>query len=194
MGEAMAQRLNVINPHDKVEQLRAEFARDAASGSGVAESPAGEAADHASGSSDPSAGVSPVKDAVGRDAGPAAKPPLTQQSLIDRALDPARTPVQKALLEKAIDAIRTVYDPEIPVNIYDLGLIYDIDVKDDLSIDVIMTLTAPGCPVAGSILNEVHSKLQNIETVKSVDVQLTFDPPWTKDRMSEEALLELGLI
>jgi FeS assembly SUF system protein len=112
---------------------------------------------------------------------------------------PAIEPVIKALaaqqplVQKVIGAIRTVYDPEIPVNIYDLGLIYRIDVTDDAKVAVKMTLTAPGCPVAGSMPAEVEAKIENIAEVKSAQVELVWDPPWTKDRMSEAAMLELNL-
>lgn len=98
-------------------------------------------------------------------------------------------------IEKAAtEQIKTVYDPEIPVNIYDLGLIYKIDVKDDYSVNVIMTLTAPNCPVADSLPAEVKEKVAAIDGVKEAEVELTFDPPWTKEMMSEEAMLELGLL
>lgn len=92
------------------------------------------------------------------------------------------------------EALRTVYDPEIPVNIYDLGLVYKIEIGDDGKVLVIMTLTAPGCPVAGSIMEEVNQKVSAIPGVTFADVRLTFDPPWTKDMMSEEAKLELGFL
>ncbi|MGE7775483.1 SUF system Fe-S cluster assembly protein [Chitinophaga sp. NPDC101104] len=92
------------------------------------------------------------------------------------------------------EALRTVYDPEIPVNIFDLGLVYQIEVKDEGKVLVIMTLTAPGCPVAGSIMEEVSQKVSAIPGVTDADVRLTFDPPWTKDMMSEEAKLELGFL
>lgn len=98
-------------------------------------------------------------------------------------------------IEKAVtEQIKTVYDPEIPVNIYDLGLIYKIDVQEDYSVKVIMTLTAPNCPVADSLPAEVKEKVAAIEGVKEAEVELTFDPPWTKELMSEEAMLELGLL
>ena len=98
-------------------------------------------------------------------------------------------------LEKQIlDAIKTVYDPEIPVNIYDLGLIYDVDVDEYDNVDITMTLTAPNCPVADSILLEVKEKVSNIEGTGKVNVELTFDPPWDKTKMSEQAMLELGFL
>lgn len=92
------------------------------------------------------------------------------------------------------EALRTVYDPEIPVNIFDLGLVYQIEVKEEGKVLVVMTLTAPGCPVAGSIMEEVNQKVSAIPGVTDADVRLTFDPPWTKDMMSEEAKLELGFL
>jgi FeS assembly SUF system protein len=97
--------------------------------------------------------------------------------------------------ERVIEVLRTVYDPEIPVNIYDLGLIYRIelnDAGDELSVD--MTLTAPNCPAADFILEDVRQKLESISGLKKVDVQLVFEPEWNKDMMSEEAKMELGFL
>ncbi|WP_109699227.1 DUF59 domain-containing protein [Chitinophaga deserti] len=99
-----------------------------------------------------------------------------------------------SLRDQVEEALRTVYDPEIPVNIFDLGLVYKIEAGDDGKVLVIMTLTAPGCPVAGSIMEEVSQKVSAIPGVSDADVRLTFDPPWTKDMMSEEAKLELGFL
>ncbi|MBS2210427.1 DUF59 domain-containing protein [Carboxylicivirga mesophila] len=93
-----------------------------------------------------------------------------------------------------IKVIKTIFDPEIPVNIYDLGLIYEIDVDEKGKARVVMTLTSPNCPVAESLPEEVHEKVAAIDGITSVDLNLTFDPPWTKDMLSEEALLELGLL
>ena len=90
--------------------------------------------------------------------------------------------------------LKTLYDPEIPVNIYDLGLIYSIDIDDDDNVTVEMTLTAPNCPVADSILAEVKDKVNFIQGVKSATVNLVFDPPWDQSMMSEEAKLELGYL
>lgn len=98
------------------------------------------------------------------------------------------------LRDQVEEALRTVHDPEIPVNIYDLGLVYKIEVVGEGNVVVIMTLTAPGCPVAGSIIQEVNDKILAIPGVMGADVRLTFDPPWTKDMMSEEAKLELGFL
>ena len=93
-----------------------------------------------------------------------------------------------------LSVIKTIYDPEIPVNIYDLGLIYSIEIDDDFNVEVEMTLTAPNCPVADSILAEVKDKVNFIQGVKSATVNLVFDPPWDKEMMSEEAKLELGYL
>jgi FeS assembly SUF system protein len=90
--------------------------------------------------------------------------------------------------------LKTVFDPEIPVNIFELGLVYEIKIGDNNRIGITMTLTAPGCPVAGDIVMEVDQKVRAIEGVSDVDVHLTFDPPWTKEMMSEEARLELGFL
>ncbi len=98
-------------------------------------------------------------------------------------------------LEKKIyDILNTIYDPEIPVNIYELGLIYDIDIDDYNNVEITMTLTAPNCPVADSLLQEVHDRIAALETVNKVVVNLTFEPPWDKSMMSEQALLELGFL
>jgi FeS assembly SUF system protein len=121
-------------------------------------------------------------------------PKLAEQTLVQRAVDPSKSPQQKAIIEKVIDVLRTVFDPEIPVNIYELGLIYDIAVDAENRVKVKMTLTAPACPVAGSLPPEVERKIENIPEVKSATVELVWDPPWTKDRMSEAALLDLGLL
>ena len=93
-----------------------------------------------------------------------------------------------------VQVLKTVYDPEIPCNIYDLGLIYAVEVTDEREVFLVMTLTAPGCPMAEELMNEVKDSVAAIEGVKSVSVELVFDPPWTTDRMSEEAKLELGML
>ena len=98
-------------------------------------------------------------------------------------------------LEKQIfDALKTVYDPEIPVNIYDLGLIYEVDVDDYDNVDIKMTLTAPNCPMADGILKDVRDRVAEIKGTNKVHVDLTFDPPWDKTMMSEQAKLELGFL
>ncbi len=96
--------------------------------------------------------------------------------------------------EKIVRMLRTVYDPEIPVNIYDLGLIYRIDPKEDGSVDIDMTLTAPNCPAVDFIVEDVVMKVESVEDVNKVNVNIVFDPPWDKDMMSEEAKLELGFL
>jgi len=100
----------------------------------------------------------------------------------------------QTLRDKIEATLRTVYDPEIPVNIFELGLVYEIRIGDEGKVNIVMTLTAPGCPVAGDIVMEVDQKVRAIEGVSDVDVHLTFDPPWTKDMMTEEARLELGFM
>lgn len=97
-----------------------------------------------------------------------------------------------AIEERIVDVLRTVYDPEIPVNIYDLGLIYKIDLKDNGDLDVDMTFTAPSCPAADFILEDVRQKVDNVEGVKSATVNLVFEPTWDQSMMSEEARVELG--
>lgn len=92
-----------------------------------------------------------------------------------------------------IAALKTVYDPEIPADIYELGLIYKVDIEDDRTVKVIMTLTAPGCPVAGEMPIWVQNAVASVEGVMDVDVDLVFDPPWTPERMSEEAQIAVGL-
>ncbi len=95
--------------------------------------------------------------------------------------------------EKIVDVLKTVYDPEIPVNIYDLGLIYKIDVKDDATVDIDMTFTAPTCPAADFILEDVRQKVDALDGVKAATVNLVFEPAWDQSMLSEEARLELGL-
>ena len=95
---------------------------------------------------------------------------------------------------RIVDALKAIYDPEIPVNVYDLGLIYDVHVADDNAVTITMTLTAPNCPVADDIVLNVKRGVEAIEDIKSVTINLVFDPPWSKSMMSEEALLELGFL
>tara|TARA_B100001121_G_scaffold220795_1_gene194045 strand:- start:602 stop:901 length:300 start_codon:yes stop_codon:yes gene_type:complete len=97
------------------------------------------------------------------------------------------------LKEKVINEIKKIYDPEIPVNIYELGLIYKIDVSEEKKVTIEMTLTSPNCPVAESLPNSVKDNILKIEGVKEVDLKLVWDPPWTKEKMSEAAKLELNL-
>ena len=96
--------------------------------------------------------------------------------------------------EKIVKVLKTIFDPEIPVDIYELGLIYDVFVNEDFDAKVLMTLTSPNCPVAESLPAEVEEKVKSIRGINQVEVEMTFDPPWTKDLMSEEAKLELGFL
>ena len=95
---------------------------------------------------------------------------------------------------KIVRVLRNIYDPEIPVNIYDLGLIYEVNVLDGGKVDILMTLTAPGCPMADELIGEIHERIKEIEEVSEVEVKLTFNPQWNKDMMSDEAKLELGFL
>lgn len=106
----------------------------------------------------------------------------------------APSTVDHPLYEQIVDACRTVYDPEIPVNIYELGLIYTIEINDQSEVRIIMTLTAPGCPVAGDMPGWVAEAIEPIPGVKQVDVELTWEPPWGMEMMSDEARLELGFM
>lgn len=96
--------------------------------------------------------------------------------------------------DEIVVMLRTVYDPEIPVNIYDLGLIYDVDVHDNNDVTIEMTLTSPNCPAVDFIMSDVQMKVEAVEAVNEVFIELVFDPPWDRSMMSEEALLELGLL
>lgn len=98
------------------------------------------------------------------------------------------------LEEEIVKMLKTVYDPEIPVNVYDLGLIYDVDVDEDKNVTITMTLTAPNCPAADFILEDVRFKVESIKEVNNVIVNLTFEPEWNRDMLSEEAKLELGFL
>lgn len=96
--------------------------------------------------------------------------------------------------EKIVGVLKTIYDPEIPVDIYELGLIYDVLVNEEYDVKILMTLTSPNCPVAETLPVEVEEKVKSLNKVKDAEVEITFDPPWTQDLMSEEAKLELGLL
>jgi FeS assembly SUF system protein len=124
----------------------------------------------------------------------ARRPAVGDQTLIDRAIDGNLSSQQRAIRERVIDALRSVFDPEIPVNIYDLGLVYRIEISNENAVIIDMTLTAPGCPVAGELVAQVRQRVANVTEVTRVTVNLVWEPPWTKDRMSEAALLELGLL
>ena len=109
-------------------------------------------------------------------------------SEIETAID------SQELGEKIVGILKTIYDPEIPVDIYELGLIYDVLINEDNEVKILMTLTSPNCPVAESLPMEVEERIKSIDELKDVEVEITFDPPWTQDLMSEEAKLELGLL
>ena len=96
--------------------------------------------------------------------------------------------------EKIVKELKSIFDPEISVDIYELGLIYDVFVNEDNEVKILMTLTTPNCPVAETLPQEVEEKIKSIDEVKTAEVEITFDPPWTKDLMSEEAKLELGFL
>jgi len=99
-----------------------------------------------------------------------------------------------ALGEKIVRVLKTIYDPEIPVDIYELGLIYDVFVNEDYETKILMTLTSPNCPVAESLPQEVQEKVKSLKEVIDCEVEITFDPPWTQELMSDEAKLELGML
>ena len=108
---------------------------------------------------------------------------------------PPPAPVDtEAIKEKVVETIRTIFDPEIPVNIYDMGMIYEVDVKENAHVAITMTLTSPACPVAGTLPPEVEQKVHDIAEVNSAKVELVWDPPWTMEKMSEAAKLQLGLM
>ncbi len=125
----------------------------------------------------------------------AEPPPLPEiEAYGGTGISPTGAFDKEAMNTFIVATLKCIYDPEIPLNIYDLGLIYDIAIDDEAVVDVTMTLTAPGCPVADVIVREVADRVGLVPGVKHSHVQLSWDPPWTKDRMSEEALLELGLL
>ena len=99
-----------------------------------------------------------------------------------------------ALGEEIVRVLKSIFDPEIPVDIYELGLIYDVFVNEDFDVKILMTLTTPNCPVAETLPLEVEEKVKSLDEVNSAEVEITFDPPWNQDLMSEEAKLELGLL
>jgi FeS assembly SUF system protein len=158
--------LPVIATGGKVEQLRQEIQAELQAGV--------EGQPHAGGRGGVSAAVESVEPVVGGSG--------AGLSVIER----------KLLEGKIIAAISKVYDPEIPVNVYELGLIYGIDIADDHSVTVRMTLTAPGCPVAGSLPREVEKQVESVDEVKEAEVVLVWEPAWDKSRMSEAAMLQLG--
>ena len=158
--------LPVLPSSGKVEQLRQEVGREGAAGE---QAPADARA--------PAAATEAPSD------DPAQPPPQAKQ-----------TPRQREIEIKVLGVLRTIYDPEIPVNIYDLGLIYEVKVDETDAVNVKMTLTAPACPVAGSLPGEVEQKIEAIPEVRTANVELVWEPPWSKDRMSESAMLDLGFL
>ena len=113
---------------------------------------------------------------------------------VNRTKPPGQlSPVQQALQEKIIEQLKTIFDPEIPLNIYELGLIYDIDIDAENRVHIRMTLTAPACPVAGTLPPQVEAQIESIAQVKSAQVELVWDPQWSRDMLSEAARLQLGL-
>jgi len=120
-----------------------------------------------------------------------AGPETTGNGIVSASAIPADELAR--LTDDIVSALKTVYDPEIPVDIYELGLIYKVDVADNKDVAVDMTLTAPNCPVAGEMPGNVKAALETVEGIGEVTVNMTFDPPWTPDRMSEEAKLELNM-
>jgi FeS assembly SUF system protein len=104
------------------------------------------------------------------------------------------TEEKKELENRVIDVLKTIYDPEIPVDIYELGLIYEVNVDENAHVDISMTLTSPACPVAESMPNEVEQKIGSMSGVSSAKVNITFEPPWDRSMMSEAAMLELGFM
>lgn len=125
-----------------------------------------------------------------------AEAPISSEFCLE---DPGEAPPDgpvdaTAVRERIVEALKTVYDPEIPLNIYELGLIYGFEVDESGNVDLQMTLTAPGCPVAGSLVREVHDKVRSVRCVRRATTTLVWDPPWSRDRMSEAAQLQLGLL
>ena len=114
--------------------------------------------------------------------------------LADEAADKGPPADVDALGERVVEALRTVYDPEIPVNIFELGLIYKVDIDDDRGVHIDMTLTSPACPVAGTLPDEVREKVAAVDGVTDASVEVVWDPPWHPGMMTEEAQLELGMI
>lgn len=138
--------------------------------------------------------VLPIRGAKPPGEAPSAEPVASADSQSPASAEPELTFLQRKEIEgKIIGVLREIYDPEIPINIYELGLIYDIDVHPDRTVKVTMTLTAPACPVAGTLPGEVERKVETVPEVKSADVVLVWEPPWSRDRMSEAALLTLGM-
>jgi FeS assembly SUF system protein len=110
-------------------------------------------------------------------------------------LNPMTNKITKGIIGDAvIETLKTIFDPEIPVNIYELGLVYEVKVDDEYNVYILMTLTSPNCPVAESLPDEVQEKVRDIDGIKDVKVEITFEPPWDQSMMTEAAMLELGLL
>lgn len=126
------------------------------------------------------------------DAGHTAE--ITSETVTNELVSASAIPADELarLTDDIVSALKTVYDPEIPADIYELGLVYKIDIEDDRSVKIDMTLTAPGCPVAGEMPGWVENAVGAVEGVSGVEVNMTFDPPWSPDRMSEEAQVAVG--
>ena len=140
---------------------------------------------------------STTRDVIDLSGSPAMTPEPAEPQAMTAVDAPKPEPIPAEELAKITDEIilqlKTVYDPEIPVDIYELGLIYKVDLEDDRTLKVVMSLTAPGCPVAGEMPGWVHDAVAKVEGVHKAEVELTFDPPWTPDRMSDEARLSLNM-
>ncbi len=131
------------------------------------------------------------------DAKPESEAVAVKRDVIDLSGAPAEAPSDEEIeriTEDVIGQLKSVYDPEIPTDIYELGLIYKVELEDDRTLKVLMTLTAPGCPVAGEMPEWVREACEVVAGVRRVEVDMTFDPPWTMDRMSDEAKLELNML
>jgi FeS assembly SUF system protein len=135
-------------------------------------------------------GISKLFKGKGKTAARSGSPPPAETPDVTPAA-PQFSPEE--IKEAMIEAMRTVYDPEIPVNIYDMGLVYDIDMDPANRVMIHMTLTSPGCPVAGSLVHEIEQKVRDVPGVKDVFVELVWDPPWDPDRMTDAAKLQLGM-
>lgn len=134
---------------------------------------------------------------VPEDAPAEAETPPVERDVFDLSGAPTKPPTDAeiaTITHDVVEALKTVYDPEIPTDIYELGLIYKVELEDDRTLLVDMTLTAPGCPVAGEMPVWVQEACQKVDGVRRVEVNMVFDPPWTPDRMSEEARLELNML
>lgn len=141
---------------------------------------------------------STTRDVIDLSGSPVANTQTTPDAAPPAAVDaPEPEPIPAEELAKITDEVivqlKTVYDPEIPVDIYELGLIYKVDLEDDRTLKVVMSLTAPGCPVAGEMPGWVQEAVERVEGVNKAEVELTFDPPWSPDRMSDEARLSLNM-